>query len=206
MNEKHFLAAILKPAELDRLADLYKPVKDADAQWLIQDLRESNHIFDLYFHGAGNANSEEREAYMKRVFMSEYRRAEKLDGRAPKVIFKAGHWHALRGQNQNLVFTTGEMLSGFATANGSRAFVLTTAKYEPGGYMTKAEELQLLAEIADANGVIVVDLEALRPLFWKKKFFDNLPRRFIDLLYKADAALIMGGEKSSGSTELDAAK
>lgn len=202
----HFIAALVKPEELAQVAELYKPVKDPNVQWLIQDLIDSNTIYNLFVQHRGFMNSVVREDYMKRVFMDEYRRSEKLDGRTPKVIFKAGHWHALRGQNQNRVFTTGEMLSGLAISNGSRAFVLSTYHYEPDNYMTRSEDLNPLTLVAKRDANVLVMFEPMREKLNRKRFFDNLPPGFIDLLFKADGALILGGEKWSGTQELDAAQ
>jgi hypothetical protein len=205
-DETHFIARLVSPEELTRLAELYSASKNTEIRWLIQDLRDSNKIYWLYHHGSGNQNSTVREDYMKRVFMDEYRRAERLDRRMPKVVFKAGHWHALRGSNPNFVFTTGNMLSEFAKANGSRAFVVSTYRYEPGNYMSKAEDMRLLAEVADPSGIVVIDFEGLRDKLFARRFRENLPPSFFQLIFKADAAMIMGGEKSSGTTEIDAAK
>src|SRR5262249_13848470 len=87
-DSNHFIA-LLNPDELHRLADLYKPVRNDDVQWLIRDLIDSNEIYNLFAQRRGYMNSLVREDYMKRTFMAEYRRAAKLDGRPPKVIFKA---------------------------------------------------------------------------------------------------------------------
>ena len=54
--------------------------------------------------------------------------------------------------------------------------------------------------------MMVIDFEALRGKLWRKKFFEALPPKFFDLLFKADAVLVMGGEKRSGTSELDAAE
>ncbi|HTD37083.1 MAG TPA: hypothetical protein VK669_06200, partial [Candidatus Limnocylindrales bacterium] len=204
LSEHHFIVDT-KPPEWRRLQQLYRSVKDADVQWLIQDLLESSTIYDLYTQHRGFMNSLAREDYMKRVFMDEYRRSAKLDGRLPKVIFKAGHWHALRGENPNHVFTTGEMLSELAATNGSRAFVLSTYHYEPDNYMTIDENLRPLVTVAKSDANVLVLFEPLRESLYRKRFVDNLPPGFVDLLFRADAALILGGEKRSGTERLDAA-
>ena len=201
----HFIA-VTKPEEWQRLAELYKPVHDANVQWLIQDLIASNHIYNLWVERRGWANSLEREDYLKRMFMEEYRRATEMDGHVPRVIFKAGHWHALRGQNQNHAFTTGNMLSELAVSNGSRAFVLSTYHYEPGNYMSKADEIKPLTAVADPSAIVVVNFEPLRQKLYQKRFVENLPPKFFDLLFNADAGLILGSEKSSGTQELDSAR
>lgn len=201
----HFIA-VTDPQEWQRLAELYKPVHDANIQWLVHDLIASNHIYNLWVQRRGWANSLEREDYLKSAFMEEYRRAAELDGHVPKVILKAGHWHALRGQNQNHAFTTGNMLSELAISNGSRAFVISTYRYEPDNYMSKAEELRPLAAVANPDGMVLVNFEPLRQKLYYKRFVDNLPPKFFELLFNADAALILGNEKSSGTEELDSAK
>lgn len=202
----HFIGAILEPQELLHLQELYRPAKNRDVQWLIQDLIDSNYIYSLYRQGRGHMNSTAREDYMKRVFMDEYRRAAARDKRMPKLIFKAGHWHALRGQNPAHVFTTGNMLSELAKSNGSRAFVISTYIYEPDGYMTKVEDLKILAKLAKPHELTLVMLEPLREKILRQRFIDNLQPKFVNLLIEADAALILGGEKSSSTAELDSAE
>ncbi len=200
-----FMSVSLKASELQRLAALYESVHQQEIRWLIQNLIESNEIYGLYYQPRGNMNSAIRELYMKRIFMEEYRHAQRLDGRSPKVILKAGHWHALRGHNPNYAYTTGNMLSELAISNGSRAFVLSTYIYEPGNYMAKFEDMRVLTQVAKRYETVVIMFEPIREKIFRKEFRDHLPAAFVELVFRADAALIMGGEKHSGTTELDSA-
>ncbi len=49
-------------------------------------------------------------------------------------------------------------------------------------------------------------LEPLREKILHRCFIDNLPPKFVNLFIEADAALILGGEKLSGTAELDSAE
>ena len=155
---------------LASLRDRVRPATGSRADFLIGCLEQSNRIYSAYRERRYYENGSVREDYMKQRFMEEYRRAEKADGRPPRVVLKLGHWHLFRGLGPSSLQTLGNFVSEFARANGSEALVVALFPLgEPGAYGDLGRWTDpgpaLLARSAGPRDWTLVDLRALREGF-----------------------------------------
>ncbi|MGH9863461.1 MAG: hypothetical protein ACRD35_08565 [Candidatus Acidiferrales bacterium] len=202
-DDTHFIAAVLKPAEPERLQEDYAAVKDEEVRWMIDALVASNRIYSHFREGRYYQNNSEREQYMKKVFLDEYRSALSRDGHVPRVIVKAGHWHALRGMNPGGVFSLGNFLSEFALTNGLESYVVSTCVHGPEGHwrgIRDSEALKIFAETSDPHRFTLVDLRALRPQL--RGLRGVIPAETRELFFKADALLVLGNAQPQSTAEL----
>jgi hypothetical protein len=193
-DESHFIAAVLRPHELQRLTDLYAGVKKEEVKWMIDVLVASNRTYNHFIEGRYYTNSSEREEYMKRAFLDEYRLALGRDKRLPRVIVKAGHWHALKGINPAGVTSLGSFLSDLAFMNGLDSYHIALHVHGPEGHwrgIRESEALKIFAEACNPNSFTLVDLRAMRSEL--RRFRSVLSPQARDTFFKADALLVLGG-------------
>jgi hypothetical protein len=124
LDHSHFMSRESKSDELARLVALYAPPPGSESDFLLQSLVVSDRIYRNYREQHYYDNGLEREEYMKRRFMDEYRRAETADGAPPKVLLKLGHWHLYRGLGPSNLQTLGDFVSQLAVANDNGSFHL----------------------------------------------------------------------------------
>ena len=199
LEHYHFLAREPKSDSLARLATLAHAAPGSEADFLIQSLIVSDRIYRNYRDGRYYDNGYEREEYMKRRFLDEYRRALAADGRPPKVILKLGHWHVFRGEGPSNLQTLGDFVSEFAIANDSRSFhVAIFPDNGPGGYGDLAawpDHTPLLLSVAAPPARwTIVDLRPLRA-FYSRVTANLTPEQkdwFRRWVYGFDAALFIG--------------
>lgn len=183
--------------------------KNAEARQILRALRESAEIYQKNTRGAIYANNLQRSQLLKRNFMAYYNAAHATD-KQPKVFFKFGAGHVMRGRNYTNVFDLGNFVSEFAAAQGTSSFhVLLMAaggtynKYFPfvGNEADKGKKLvpanvyffadvQPLLALADTPGWKVIDLRPLRPMLGTRTL-PNLPRGMADLLTSFDAVVLV---------------
>ena len=120
---------MLEVGSLDDVAALQKIYAPKDYPFLDQ-LIVSMRIYKNWLSAAkekkptGYESNREREENMKALFMRQYREAERIDRKEPKVLFKFGHWHLFRGMSPGSVFTLGNFASELATSNASKSFTI----------------------------------------------------------------------------------
>jgi len=172
----------------------------SEADMLVQSLITSDRIYRNYREGAYYENGREREDYMKRRFLDEYRRALAVEKMPPKVLLKFGHWHLFRGLGPNNLPTLGNFVSEFAIANDSRSFHLAIfPNNAPGGYGDLARSRdpapKLLAATLKTVEWTVVDLRPFRGEFSRlsKELAPDVRESLRRLIFGYDAALFAGG-------------
>ncbi|MFN3946444.1 MAG: hypothetical protein ACK4K7_16135 [Allosphingosinicella sp.] len=205
----HFLSrAEGLEARLAALRAAMAPAEGSRAAELLEALQVSADIYSYYRRadepGADGAplgllNNWVREDWMKRRFLHHYRAAERAGGRPPKVLVKAGYWHAVRGRGPGNVFTLGNFLHEFAIANGRTALsvqVLPLREWWPDHGAVDPEYRVLLAPDA-MDRPSLVDLRPIRAHVHRGHRFgldDAALRNFRDLVFGVDFALFVPSE------------
>jgi len=195
--------------DFETLRAAYRPKPGSEADRLIEELEVSREIYEKNGNGQGYASNAQRAELMKRHFMERYRDAARSG--APKVVFKFGLFHMMRGRTQTNVYDIGNLVSELAASNGSRSFHLvvlpgggTQNAYRPfvGNDADKSAPIDLasydfadirpLLRAAGESGWAVLDLRPLRPLLHgRKSALGAVDRGLAELIWGYDAALIM---------------
>jgi hypothetical protein len=194
--------------ELNAIAQALFADAPAEARVLIGALMRTTRIYYAWAEGrrgrpTGYFSSADRELSMKRRFMERYQAARATGDPRPRVLVKAGHWHAFRGIYRAAVPTFGNFLSEFAISNGMESFVLST-------YVTDSQEdwrntSGPLASVVPEGVTAVVDFRPLRGLA-RQNAIDGLDDAFKATLFRADAALVISGGRTGASTVADSAR
>ncbi|GAM97519.1 hypothetical protein U91I_01145 [alpha proteobacterium U9-1i] len=155
--------------------------RDQDYAALVDAMIQSQRIYRPFTGGGGEsyfANSE-REALMKRIFLTHYRAAERADQAPPRVLLKFGSYHMYRGATPTHVQGLGGFVTELAAQNGTSALAVQVS-CGPGssvgsfsGSSTSCTEgfnqtWGFLASYVDPTQLTVFDLRAwrLRPRRW----------------------------------------
>jgi len=206
LEKDHYMGQESKSEQFARLRVLIRPAKNTELDLLVQSLILSDRIYCHYREDRGYQNGLEREEYMKGRFLDEYRRAEKVDKKAPRVLLKFGHWHLFRGLGPSNVQTLGNLVSEFAKANGHDAFHLAIfpngRSGEYGDLAKWADPVpRWFARQAKVTEWTLLDLRPLRPFFGR--IAKELPADRKDSLrrwlFGFDAALFVGGMHRASS-------
>lgn len=200
--------ATAKPADFDRLDTAFRSASP-EARRILRALRESAAIYQKNLRGEVYANNAERAQLLKRNFMAALQAARATDP-APKMFFKFGAGHVMRGRSYTNVFDLGNFVAEVAASQGRSSFhvlVMATGgtynKYLPfvGNEADKRKELvpastyfyadvQPFVAAADPPGLRVIDLRPLRPLLGTRAL-PNLPRGVSELITGFDAVVLV---------------
>jgi hypothetical protein len=167
----HYLVSVARPEDFAALRNAFRPAKNSEADFLIEQLALSNRIFAPYvakprpptavFYESGKM----RELNMKRLFAGRYREAQKAGDALPKVLAMFGQLHLYRGLSERTEqYTLGNYLSELANFNSRKSFHIYTAVDADYIHQGAFEPLARIAsEIAgNKSAGAVIDL---RPLF-----------------------------------------
>jgi hypothetical protein len=95
-----------------------------EAGRIVSELRQSRAVYQPVFRGDGYSNNLDRSQLMKR-HLEEYLAARRAAGeKAPRVLFKFGGSHTMRGRTIVNVYDMGSAVHELAELEGSRAFGL----------------------------------------------------------------------------------
>jgi len=155
-----------------------------------------------------NWESNERRAQLNRRNFLRHWTEDRAAGPAPRVLFKMGASHMLRGRNVTEVFDIGNLVSEMAAAEGSQSFHLLVAggagtqhaifnpmslAYEAVPVDLAAEEgLQTITGQALPEGFTLIDLRPLRPLFSAARA-KTVDPELMRMVHGFDAILILTG-------------
>lgn len=176
----------------ERLADLheaYAPRPGSRPAFLIDALRRSNEIYG-YYHRAGDEvvglfNNTVREAYMKERFLDEYRRAEAVESRIPKVLFKHGAWHLFHGRGPGNAYTLGNFAHEFALAQRMHAIGIFTMPYADRDELSQWPGwIEPLVRNAPEKGWDLVALAPLRASTHARRFDATVPAEHRDMFHR----------------------
>lgn len=158
---------------------------NARAEAIVEAMRVSARIYRPFVLSQGTAYAAnlERENYMKLNFVRQFEAARKRNGKAPKVFFKFGGYHGMRGISgtnvpalTNFVADWG-LAQGYGLVNmmvdciGGQAMNPQTNTPEPCESYFGADSI-IRQTVANGPPVQIVDLRALRPLLTKMKIDD----------------------------------
>ena len=203
LDKHHYMGKEPKTDLLAKLREVVRPKSGSEAEMLVLSLIISDRIYSNHREGNYYENAYEREQYMKRRFLDEYRQAHTIERRPPKVLLKFGLWHLYRGFTPNHQQSLGNFVSELATANNSGSFHLAIfPNNAPGGYgdlgKWSDQAPKLLGRSLKATEWTLVDLRPLRAEYGRlaKEVSPDFKDGFRRLIFGYDAALFIGGMHS----------
>lgn len=186
------------------------PNADDEAAWMLETLEETFAINQLWVSGQGWA-SNQRRAQFNRANLRRYFAEE---GRTPKVMFKFGSSHMVRGMSHTQVLDIGTQVSELAESTGRKSFHVFVlpgagalhAQFDPtaftyrsapaGAYADDAMTPLLAAAYADA--MTLIDLRPIRPLVFGRRH-KALDADLVRTIHGFDALLVMSGSTPSAN-------
>ncbi len=186
----------------------------SEAAEILDELKESWEIYTKQFRGQVYEANNQRAQLIKRHFMRYYNEALREEKSPPKVLFKFGMNHMMRGRNFINVFDVGSLVPHLAFTNGTKSFHLlvmgaggTQNTYLPfvGNEADKnkkydvvkvlkdyasADVKPLLAVAAEDKSWAVMDFRPLRPLITNRKM-GKIDKGLEELIWGYDAVLII---------------
>lgn len=199
------------------LADLRRawPQPDAESALVLDVLEETLAVNRLFAERRGWESNERRAQLNRRNFLRYWDQAQaaRRDGEAlPRVLFKFGASHMVRGRTMTEVFDLGSLAAEMAAAEGSRSFHLLVVggagtqhavfnpvalRYEPAPVELAAEPaLRPLVSQALPEGYTLIDLRPLRPLLSAARTRTADPE-LMRIVHGFDALLILTGSRPS---------
>lgn len=194
------------PALFARLREGFRPRAGSEVDRILGLMEETLAINQLFFGGRGYESNLRRSSLLKRQFLRMYDSTRAAARGAPRVLFKFGAAHLIRGLNPSNQFDLGTLVPDLAAMNRTEALSL----YVLGGAGTRhaqidprvlrsveapveAEEsdwARAFAMAADPAQWTVFDLRALRP---KLQGIGALPAGFEQVLYGVDLVVALSG-------------
>lgn len=182
------------------------PEPDARTDVILEVLQGTLEANAFWVRGQGWESNERRTALMRRAFVR-YWNAEKAHGRTPRVFFKFGASHMVRGRDMSEVYDLGNLAAEAAALEGGTSFHLLVApprtakhgRFDPTTLRlvpTPATSLDdagvgFLADVAYPDGFTLIDLRPLRPVLgYRTRDFDARATRVV---HGFDAMLVLAG-------------
>jgi hypothetical protein len=179
----------------------------ARAKAIIDVLERTTAINRLFLSGRGYESNLMRSAYMRENFARALTDAERA-GRTPRVLFKFGGSHMMRGYNYTHALDLGTAAAVYAEARGERSYnVLVVggkgsrstrmniqkAQYEPTGTaeLGNANLAWLVPAVVDGEWS-VFDLRAVKSEYLRRRS-DGLTAAQDRFLHAYDAIVVIGG-------------
>ncbi|MDF2180362.1 hypothetical protein P2G88_19055 [Aliiglaciecola sp. CAU 1673] len=199
------------PALVQAVRSAWPQAQD-NALALLHTLEETFAVNQLWMSGQGWASNERRVSLIKQHFLK-YWHEQKRQGQAPKVLFKFGSTHMIRGLSMTRVFDLGNMLPEIAALEDGKSFHLlvlpgvdsATANFDPTSMSYKASTpkdgyakgLELLTQHALPDTFTLIKLAPVRPLLGRYR--QELPDKLQQVVHGFDAILIMSGSTPSSN-------
>ncbi|HEX2222945.1 MAG TPA: hypothetical protein VHN15_01930, partial [Thermoanaerobaculia bacterium] len=190
------------------------PNPDSESARTIDLLEETLAINQLFGQRRGWESNERRAQLNRRNFLRHWREAESRSQEAPRVLFKFGASHMVRGRNMSEVFDLGSLASELAAAEGGQSFHILVIggagtqhavfnpfklQYEPAPVEMAADPaLKPILGQALADGFTLIDLRALRPLLSAARTKTADPE-LMRVVHGFDALVILSGSQASRS-------
>lgn len=184
------------------------PNADAESDWMLATLEETLEINRLW---TGNQpwRSNERRAHFNRANFRRYWNGERVK---PKVMFKFGAGHMVRGLSHTQVHDVGTQAAETAEAMGATSFHLLVmpgqgaqrAQFNPVAWRYSAvpagpyNELAPLMQAGHADAMTLIDLRPLRPLVFGQRH-RTLDPDLVRTIHGFDAIVVMTGSTPSAN-------
>jgi hypothetical protein len=198
------------PEVLDAVRKAW-PDPDPESAIALEVIGETLAINRAFVENRNWESNDRRARLNRRNFLRHWHQAL-AEGPAPRVLFKFGASHLLRGRNVSEVFDLGNLVSEMAAAEGSQSFHLlvvggagtqhavfnpVSLAYEPAPVDLVAEEsLQAIAGQAWPEGYTLLDLRPLRPLLSAGRTKTADPE-LMRIVHGYDALLVLTGSHPS---------
>lgn len=199
------------PEILDDLRRAW-PNPDPESALALDVISETLAINRAFVGGRNWESNDQRAGLNKRIFLRSWNQTQAAGAAGPRVLFKFGASHMLRGRNASEVFDLGNLVSEMAAVEGAQSFHLLVAggagtqhavfnpmrlAYEPVPVDLVAEEgLQAIAGQALPEGYTLIDLRPLRPLLSAAQTRTADPE-LMRIVHGFDAILILTGSHPS---------
>ncbi len=181
------------------LEEAFHEEKNFEAMRILAGMKESKEIYQHWYDGAYYQNNRVRSRWMKDTFMRYYNEAMFRDGDLPKVMFKFGSTHSVRGLSYTYIYDLGNLISELAESKGSQSMHIRFSALKGSAYnmLSGNQDFDNTGEIdariieavgrKDAReGWILIDLRPLRNLPMK-----NQPEAFKTLVFGFDLYVLV---------------
>ena len=122
---------------------------------------------------------------MKERFLDEYRLAEAVESRVPKVLLKHGAWHLFHGRGPGNAYTLGNFAHEFALAQRMHAIGIFTMPYADRDELGQWPGwIEPLVRDAPDEGWDLVALAPLRAPTHARRFDDEVPADHRDMFHR----------------------
>jgi hypothetical protein len=207
---QHIFSFSGDPALVRAVRDAW-PNPDAEASWMLETLEETLAINRLWTSNQGWASNDRRAQFnrrnLRRYWVSE-------EGRNPKVMFKFGASHMVRGLSHTQVFDIGAQISELAGSLGARSFHVMVlpgagsqqAQFDPSAWTYRPSDagtyedqgMTPLLSAAYADAFTLIDLRPIRPLVFGARH-KALDADLVRTIHGFDALLVMTGSTPSAN-------
>jgi hypothetical protein len=194
------------PALFGRLRDGFRPAAGSEAGRILGLMDETLAINQLFLAGRGYESNLRRSSLLKRELLLKYDSTRVADGRPPRVLFKFGADHLIRGLNPSNQFDLGTLLPDLADVDRGMALSLYVmggagtrhAQFDPRVLRSvevpvetdESEWARPFLQAADPARWTIFDLRALRPQI---RGLTELPPGFSQVLYGVDVVVVLSG-------------
>jgi hypothetical protein len=183
---------------------------DAEAAWMLETLEETLAINRLWMSNQGWASNQRRAQFNR----ANFRRYWDAEDDTPKIMFKFGASHMVRGMTHTQVLDIGTQVSELAEARDGKSFHLMVVPgagrqvaqfdpsawtYRPGDVGTYEDQgMTPLISAAHADAFTLIDLRPLRPLVFGRQH-KTLDADLVRTIHGFDALLVMSGSMPSAN-------
>lgn len=207
-NPGAFFSFSMTPDVLAGLRQAW-PNPDAESALALDVIEETLAINQLFVTNQGWESNERRAQLNRRNFLRHW---NQVKASAPRVMFKFGASHMIRGRNVTEVFDLGNLASEMAAAEGGKSFHLLVIG-GPGTEHAVFNPMELRyvpapVDLADEEGLgpivgqpfpegfTLIDLRPLRPLFSAARTKKSDPE-LMRIVHGFDAILVLTGSRPS---------
>ena len=197
------------PALVRAVRDAW-PRSDVQAAWILETLEETLAINRLWVSGEGWASNQRRAQFNR----ANFRRYWDAQDDKPKVMFKFGSSHMVRGMSHTQVLDIGTQVSEMAEARGGKSFHVfvlpgagaQVAQFDPSAWTYRPsdagtyedEGMTPLISAAYPDAFTLIDLRPIRPLVFGRRH-KALDADLVRTIHGFDALLVMSRSTASAN-------
>jgi hypothetical protein len=174
------------------------PDQETEAGRIVQQLRASAEIYQLFFDGRRYDNNATRVDLIKRNYLAHLHRAGETALSDRKAVIKMGNVHAGRGRTPVWQYDIGNFASELAIARNGESFhvmVLAAGRIGPDGAFDSFRPvypyLALIIESVPEDQAVVLDLKPLRSVLTQLADQTSALRQLEDVALRYDALVVL---------------